>query len=191
MTKDRRRHPLRLAGAAVALALATTGSAAAQVSRTWFGPSVRVYPAGIVTEGVIEVPLGRGSWNAVLSGGYNGARRGHFGRHDDERGGGPGLALGLDRRLGPPSSGWLIGVRLDWWWLGIDWTDRSPERRGHTSVRVLQPTARVGYGWTVFRGRARLEGSVGLGAEINVRTDGEPVGQGAIGLVGVSLLWHP
>lgn len=45
MTKDRRRHPLRLAGAAVALALATTGSAAAQASRTWFGPSVRAEPA--------------------------------------------------------------------------------------------------------------------------------------------------
>ena len=51
---------------------------------------------------------------------------------------------------------------------------------GETDIWVLQPTVRAGY-----RLMSTLDLSASLGAEINVSTDGEPVGEGAILLVGL------
>ncbi len=63
--------------------------------------------------------------------------------------------------------------RIDWWWLGVNWLDRSRGRNGRTNVQVFQPTGRAGYAWMVFGGRARLEAAAALGAEINASSRGE------------------
>jgi hypothetical protein len=75
---------------------------------------------------------------------------------------------------------------MDVWDLIIDWKD--PGRMGSTETLVLQPTAEVGYGWNTA-GVGRIELGLGLGAEINVDTDGEDVGEGAIFLIAVT--WLP
>ena len=55
---------------------------------------------------------------------------------------------------------------------------------------VLQPTLEGGYSWLLDQGRWSLDLSLGLGAEINLDEDGEDVGDGAIVLLGVSLLYN-
>ena len=83
--------------------------------------------------------------------------------------------------------GW-IGVRADYWFLDIDWEDPDAAnpgsiRSGSTSVQVFQPTVR--FGWRKALSGVQIDVSTALGAEINVQTEGEAVGQGAILLVGL------
>ena len=51
---------------------------------------------------------------------------------------------------------------------------------------MLQPAIEGGYGWNVGSGRVELTATVG--AEINIHTNGEDVGEGAIGLLGVTYM---
>jgi len=164
--------------------------AAAQPPRAMLGVEARGYPAGVLTTGRLDLDLGPRS-RIGLSAGYNLTRRGDFGEHDDERGGGPGLGVLVTARLGDRPSGFYLGGRIDVWWLDVDWTDRSPARTGRTAITVVQPTARGGYGFSLAGGRWRLETGLALGAEANVRTEGERVGEGAILLAEIALVWRP
>lgn len=157
-----------------------------QAQRPPLGLELRAYPAGLI-------PAARGDWSVgsgltlTASAGYNFTDRRSWGEHDQENGDGPGAGLGISRSFRPDQRGWLLGVRAEFWTLGIDWRDPGG-RRGSTRVWVVQPTARVGHIWGWTGSRLRLEAAASLGAEINVRTRGEAVGQGAILLLGVSLL---
>ncbi|MGE0441267.1 MAG: hypothetical protein AB7S39_12345 [Gemmatimonadales bacterium] len=146
------------------------------------GFEVQVYPAGQIGAVRLDVPLQRDLLLSAYAG-YDRARRGDFGRHDDERGGGPGGGLGAALRFGR----FLVGARADVWWLGIDWSDRNPVAVGTTDITVLQPTARLGYR-AGLGGATLLELSLALGAEINVRTRGPAVGEGPILLLGGAIL---
>ena len=117
-----------------------------------------------------------------------------FAEHDRETGHGGGLGAGWRHYLTPWTNrsearpnGWQYGVRLDLFALRISYRDPGP-RFGHSNILVLQPSAEFGYGWST-PGLGRLELNLGLGAEINVNTDGEDVGEGAIALLG--LTWIP
>jgi hypothetical protein len=151
------------------------------------GIELQGYPAGLISAARFELPLGRRGSVGVTAG-YNLTDRRDFGEHDDEQGGGFGVGLMTTQRLGSGASGFYLGWRVDLWWLEIDWEDRTPARTGTTKITVLQPTGRAGYAWSLADGRLRLEAGLGLGAEVNIRTQGEAVGDGAILLGGVAVL---
>jgi hypothetical protein len=149
-------------------------SASAQAGSV--GAELRIYPAGLIPAVRAEAPVADG----ILLGqvGYNATDRRDWGEHEDESGGGLGMGAGW---LRPVSKGWHLGVRLDSWWMQIDWED--PGRRGSSDVWVLQPTAVVA--WRRPSERWTWELSAALGGEFNVSTDGEDVGEGWILLLGV------
>jgi hypothetical protein len=166
--------------------------AAARHERWAFGVDVQAYPAGAIVAVETRRPVSeRGELG--LRAGYNLTQRGDFGEHDDEDGGGPGVGVGYRHLFAPRGTdGWLTGARVDLWSLDIDWEDdpsgSAPAgREGSTDVLVLQPTAELGYGWWLGRGRVELV--LAVGAEINVDTDGEDVGEGAIALLGFTYLF--
>lgn len=120
--------------------------------------------------------------------GYNVVRHGDAGVHDDERGGGPGFAIGYDI-LPFSSHRWMFGVRSDLWFNEIDWYDRGiqlPNVTGTTNVTVLQPTIQAGYR-IPFGETMELWPTLAVGYEFNIKTEGAAVGHGAILLVGVAL----
>lgn len=165
-----------------AAAQATTGPHA-------LGVTVQAYPAGLIVAGRASLPLGARS-TLTAHAAYNATDRRDFGEHDNEEGGGPGVGLAFQRYLGARYDGWHLGVRTDLWFLEIDWENGSPPRTGATDIVVLQPTAQAGYAWTVANGRLVLEAAVALGVEINIDTQGEAVGEGAILLGGLSLAYR-
>jgi len=174
------RIPILVLAACSLLGLTTARYTPAQVPA--FSPllEAQVYPAGGILVGGVR--LGPFDVHA----GWNLARRGNFGKHDNERGGGPGLGAGIWRSGGPGMAGGLLGVaglhaglRVDLWYLDIDWRDRAT--RGSTQITVLQPTIRLRFDLP----GTPLAMTAAAGAEINMTTDGEDVGEGAIGLVGL------
>lgn len=144
------------------------------------GFEAQLYPAGTIFTLRGELKLDD---NDLLLGylGGNYTDRRDWGEHDDEDGIGPGFGAGWRHFLRADHTGWHFGARADLWFLRIDWQD--PGRSGTTDVTVLQPTAVAGYTWQLG-GNWVVDLNLGLGAEINVRTDGEEVGSGAIALIG-------
>ena len=75
------------------------------------------------------------------------------------------------------------------WWNSIDWRDNidtPPEITGKTDITVIQPTLLLEDAFSLSD-KWTLTPSIGIGYEWNASTDGEPTGEGAILLVGVSL----
>jgi len=165
-------------------------------ARAALGAEVQVYPAGVIAglHGRSEVGAGEFVTARVAA---NVTDRRDFGERDDEEGAGWGAGLGyrryIDRTIDGTAnsgSGWLWGARVDVWDLEIDWIDDpggAGETRGTTDLVVLQPTLEVGYGFDLSSGW-RGEVVLGLGAEINLEEDGREVGEGAIGLLGITLV---
>ena len=150
------------------------------------GPSLQIYPAGIIAGVEVRTPVGDDDV-VSLRAAYNATDRQDFGEHDDEEGGGPGLGVGVRRYFSAERTGWHVGGRLDLWFLEIDWEDDAPAAEGTTDVIVLQPTVEGGYGWEIGSGWT-LDLTASVGAEINLDEDGEDVGEGAIGLLGVTFI---
>lgn len=148
------------------------------------GPELRAYPAGLIPGLRGEVSLGETDL-ILLHAGYNATDRHDWGEHAEESGGGGGLGLGWLHRLGSASGGWVLGARVDYWQLEIDWED--PGRSGRSDVDVLQPAAVGAY--RRVSGRWQLEASLSIGREINLSTDGEDVGEGWILLAGLGALF--
>ena len=162
-----------------------------------FAAEVQVYPAGVIPSVQARKTLGtQDQIYARVAGNFT--DRQDFGEHDDETGSGFGVGVGWRHYLTPWTQstetvsgyrpdGWQYGARLDVFDLHIDWTDPG-NRTGHTDIIVVQPSIEFGYGWS-NTSIGRLEANLGLGAEINVDTDGDDVGEGAILLFG--LTWPP
>ncbi|MEM6568246.1 MAG: hypothetical protein AAF957_07530 [Planctomycetota bacterium] len=152
-----------------------------------YGVEVQVYPAGIIPGLHARYRLSDAD-TLTFRLAANLTDRQDFGEREDESGDGWGSGVGWRRALSGDldETGWYFGARVDVWDLSIDWRDRG--RSGTTDIIVLQPTAEGGYGWTTERA-GRFELGLGLGAEINVDTQGEDVGEGAILLLG--LTWLP
>lgn len=153
---------------------------------TRWGVEAQLYPAGLIVGPHFERPL---SDRDVLTTrvAANLTERQDFGEHDDESGVGFGGGAGWRRFAKHGYQGWFWGGRIDLWFLSIDWEDRrgGMDVEGETDIVVVQPTAELGYGWAQ-EGGGRWDLSASLGAEINVDTDGEDVGEGAILLLGVT-----
>lgn len=173
---------LALCSPLVAAGCSATPSAEPPVS---FGAEVRAYAAGVIPALYGEAPLSADEL-VTFSAGANLTDRRDWGEHDDEEGDGYGLGVGYRYLYGEDPDRWFLGARLDVWSLSIDWED-DPDRDGSSDVLVLQPTVEGGYRFALGGGW-RLNVFVAVGAEINVDTDGEDVGEGGIALLGVSLV---
>lgn len=166
--------------------LALIPLAACSIAPPAVGVEFQAYPAGIIPGIHVQVPLDEyGSLTGRFA--ANITDRQDFGEFDNEEGEGFGGGIGYRRYLETGQTGWLYGGRIDIWSLEIDFED-SGGPTGTSDIIVLQPTAEVGYGFRLGEGSWRLEVALGVGAEINVDTDGEDVGEGAIVLLGVTLL---
>lgn len=151
------------------------------------GGSVQAYPTGVIVGHTANWI--NDTQHIELRGAYNFAERSDNGDHDDEDGGGPGIGAAYHRFFPAGDFTAFYGARLDLWALEIDWKDQrnGANLRGSTDVVVLQPTAEVGMKFAPNQHWDILLSLAG-GAEINVDTDGEDVGEGAIGLIGFSAI---
>lgn len=161
-----------------------------------WGLEAQAYPAGVNVG--IRFSYGVARRDAVLGYvAYNSTDRRDWGEHFHEEGGGAGGGVAWRHYLRDGRSGPHFGVRVDLWFLEIDWRTGplggvlpGPVDVGVTDVVVLQPTAQGGYTLLLGDSGFQLEGTVALGAEVNVSTDGEDVGQGAILLAGVGFAYR-
>ena len=164
----------------LALSMLSTGKA---VADGW-GVELQAYPTGIVPGVRYEWLMGETDI-LFIRGAYNFTERSDFGEHEDESGGGPGIGIGWRHWKDERANGWHYGARLDVWDMEIDWEDDAPSREGETDIIVIQPYLELGYSWP-GQGGSRIDITAGAGAEINVDTDGEDVGEGFIALIGIS-----
>lgn len=118
--------------------------------------------------------------------GYNKANHEDRGKHDNEEGGGPGFSLGYRYYFLVRPHGFFLGARSDLWHMNIDW--KQGTAAGTSKIWVVQPTLEIGYMFLI-NDEFFISPSVSNGAEINVKTEGQPVGQGFITLVGISTGW--
>ncbi len=145
----------------------------------------QVYPTGIIPSVNYTMPLGQAG-SLEFRVGYNIVDHRDLGIQDDEKGGGVGASIGYSHSIW---KGVRLGARADVWWNSIDWKmdpGTIMEVGGTTEVTVFQPTATLDY--PINLGAWSLVPRIAFGAEINVKTTGEEVGQGAILLGGVSIL---
>ena len=118
--------------------------------------------------------------------GYNTARRQDFGKHDDERGGGLGIGTGYRVYFNSERKAWFAETNFEFWWMSIDWKDR-PGNSGTTDITIFQPT--VGGGYLMRSKSEKWEATIGasFGREWNIKTVGDPVGEGGISLLTFSV----
>lgn len=146
----------------------------------------QAYPAGLIPG--LRLEKGFAEKNVVsLRLGYQIIDHQDFGKHDDETGNGYGFTLGYRRFFKENYQGLTLGLRNDFWWNEIDWVtkaDFGPDETGTTDIIVVQPTAELGY--TMQFGESWVfTPTLSLGFEVNVKTEGEPTGEGTILLLGV------
>lgn len=147
----------------------------------------QAYPTGLIPG--LKLERGFSDHHAVsLRLGYQIIDHRDLGVQDNEEGNGYGFTLGYKYYFKPNFRGLSLGVRNDIWFNEIDWMDNigsAVELTGTTKVTVVQPTAEatylipVGSSWV-------FAPSLAFGYEINVKTEGEPVGEGAILLLGIN-----
>lgn len=150
---------------------------------------LQVYPTGFIPGIHIEWGLNQKS-ALVTRVGYNVVRHRDLGEHEDERGGGFGFTLGYRRYFKDVKEGFSLALKSDLWFNDVDWKDfidEPNEVSGQTDVTVLQPTLEAAYFIKLGTNNWFFVPSLALGAEINIRTVGAEVGQGAILLAGVRL----
>lgn len=171
-----------------ALVIAALAAVPAQAGEYQPGAEFRGFPSGEIISGFLGRDFGNGYYGSasVL---YEFAQRGSNGKHDDENGGGAGGGLTVDKYFRAGQVGWFVGGRAELLFLNIDY--RNPGVRGNSDIVVLQPTARGGYAWAFNNGHYGVQLGLSLGAEINVHTRGEKVGDGAIVLGGVAFTFRP
>jgi|10_taG_2_1085330.scaffolds.fasta_scaffold02463_11 hypothetical protein len=155
----------------------------------------QAYPAGIIPGVRFDFNIGNNSYLTSRIG-YNFTDRKDFGKNDNEEGGGPGFGIGYVRS-DFISSDLSVHIRTDLWFMDIDWRDSqticgtvSPcfEQgiNGTSEIIILQPTVGIEY-MIPSSTNLFLKPSLSFGYEINIKTKGREVGEGAILLIGLSL----
>ena len=172
----------RVGGSWLLAGMVAMGCASPGKSQAVYGTGeVQAYPAGVVARAGLGGEVAGLRLSAAA--GFNWTDRRDWGEHENEEGGGAGLGLRVARE-GPGGRGVYGELRLDLWFLEVDWRDPGP-RRGSTRIRVIQPAVGLGYGWSPGFGRIRA--GAALGWEVNTHVRGEPVGEGPILLAGVAV----
>jgi hypothetical protein len=153
------------------------------------GIELQVYPTGIMPGLRVEKRMNRNEVNLRL--GLNLFDHRDLGVQEEEIGGGGGGSLGYRRYFADGGTGFFLGARTDLWVNRNRWRDEigtPTEVSGTTNLLVVQPTAEAGYRLGLGESRWLLAPTLGFGFEVNVVSDGADVGQGAIVLLGVSLM---
>ena len=159
------------------------------------GIEIQAYPAGFIPGLYLTIPV-HNTLNFTSRVAYNFTDRRDWGEHLNEEGGGFGLSAGIERRNLFLNNVSLI-LRSDLWFMEIDWQDPlyncvdvCPDAAlltsGSSSVLVAQPTIALAYQMFIV-GNSFIKPTVSFGWEINLRTEGENVGQGAILLAGFQI----
>jgi len=162
-------------------------SATAQSDKSYdVGLEIQAYPTGIIPG--LHFEYGLSDKDGLLGRvGYNIVNHRGLGVQDDEKGGGFGFSLGYRRYFKTDRQGFFLGARADLWFNKIDWKENPnlpTEVRGKTDITVFQPTAEAGYVVNLKKEGWSFVPSIAFGAEINVKTEGAPVGEGAVLLLG-------
>lgn len=148
---------------------------------------LQAYPTGLIPG--VRVDLNVAGKNAAyLRLGYQLIDHRDLGKHMDEKGSGLGFTLGYKRYIKSGFQGLFFGARNDIWFNKIDWEDFNIviARSGTTKITVVQPTAEAGYLFELGNGWI-FAPTLAFGFEINVKTKGEPTGEGAIVLLGLNV----
>jgi hypothetical protein len=153
------------------------------------GGEAQWYPAGLIFGLRSDLYYNKHE-NINLRIGYNLTDRQDFSKfNDNEKGGGFGFGVGYRYYVGK-RKGIYLGIRTDFWWLDIDWTDFNEslqiDEMGTTEVVVFQPTIEIGYQFILDK-HWIIAPAFTNGREINVISKGEDVGQGWITLIGLNV----
>jgi len=152
------------------------------------GFEVQQYPTGFLLG--IKAEFGLKPHHAIeFRIGYNSLNHKDFGVQDSEIGGGFGGSLGYRYYFNPNHQKLFCGVRSDIWFNKIDWINIENASEGETSIIVFQPTVILGYSF-ILHDHFVFTPTLAFGAEINIKTEGEPVGEGGILLWGVNFLYR-
>lgn len=152
-----------------------------------FSFEFQAYPTGLIPGLRFEANRNRHALHMRL--GYNWIRHGNAGKHDDERGQGVGGTIGYKRYFKKIPAGYYLGARTDFWSIELDWKDnigQPDERSGTTEIFVVQPTAEFGYLFEL-KNNWVFSPNIAFGFEVNVKTKGEPTGEGPILLLGFQI----
>ncbi len=155
----------------------------------------QAYPAGVIPGVRYDFNIGNNSYLTSRIG-YNFTDRQDFGKNDNEEGGGSGFGIGyVKAELIIPNLS--THIRTDIWFMDIDWRDSQTicgtvppcfeqDVTGTTEIIVLQPTVGIEYSIPISKNQF-LDPNLSFGYEINIKTKGKEVGEGAILLLGVNL----
>jgi len=149
------------------------------------GIELQVYPTGIIPGISLEKKISTFDQWYIRLGANIFDHRG-LGVQEEEQGYGIGFSLGYKRSFSVDGSKWKIGLKNDFWWNQVKWRKPSVQTEGDTKITVIQPTLEIGY--VINKGNFRIVPSIAAGYEINVITEGEPTGEGAIILIGIALV---
>ncbi len=149
---------------------------------------VQLYPAG-VTAVVGHTFFPNDLTEGRLFAGVNITNRRNWGVQDDESGHGFGGGVDINRVLPVLNSRLLAGGRVDIWSMRINWRNDTLGITADSRILVFQPTARLLYRLREDPANSlhTIDLSLSLGAEVNIATHGQPVGEGAILLAGVRI----
>lgn len=147
----------------------------------------QAYPTGLIPGLGADLKLDEASFFHVRLGANIFDHR-DLGVQETEEGSGFGFSLGYRRFFSPENPRWRWGLKSDLWLNEVDWTNSansgSPSS-GTTDITVLQPTAELAYVFDL--GGFVLAPNIAFGFEWNIKTEGEPTGEGAILLLGIQL----
>ncbi|HMQ11239.1 MAG TPA: hypothetical protein PKC21_09910 [Oligoflexia bacterium] len=157
-----------------------------------FSLNGQLYPAGFISTVSAQKSIGLQSLIGLRLG-HNLLRHGNLGVQDNERGHGFGFSIDYTHYLKKNHiSQWYATVRNDIWFNSVDWKnnlDQPSETSGNTDIIVAQPTLEIGYTF-INNKNFFIRPNLAFGVEINVDTQGEDVGEGMIGLIGISFGWR-
>ena len=154
-------------------------------SQTEIGIEFQLYPTGLIPGLRVDQYISdRTAMHLRL--GYQIIDHRDLGVQDDETGSGYGLSIGTNHYFSDSREKWFWGLRADLWLNSIDWINEDPVNTasGTTDITVLQPTALAGYRIPIGQ-QGFITPSIAFGFEWNVKTEGEPTGEGAILLIGI------
>jgi len=149
------------------------------------GVELQIYPTGVIPGISLEKNIFSHD-QLYFRFGANIFNHRDLGVQEKERGYGIGFSLGYKRFFSDDGTKWKLGVKNDFWWNQVKWENPSLQTEGDTKITVLQPTLEVGYSFK--KGAYKIIPSLAAGYEINIKTDGAPTGEGAIILLGISIV---
>ena len=148
----------------------------------------QAYPTGLIPGVRFEKGFNEKSTTFIRFG-YNWIRHRDLGVHEDERGDGFGITAGFKRYFQDGFKGISLSLKNDIWFNKLIWKDHigtPSEISGITKIMVIQPTVELGYFFYLNKNWF-FAPSIAFGYEINVKTRGAKVGEGAIALLGLTL----